>query len=245
MDIMDKSQLLITTERFLVRLTRDVKELQQVLALRSSCFHRDFKMRDFETRADHLVVIDRITNQIVGAYRLTNSKWADSFETEEDFVFKKWLQTSGNKIELSWACTDVNYRQGVVIALLWRGLAEYLKIEKADYLFGPASLVNFEHSEVQQVLEYLRQNNYELIQDGIGVRLEKKWQLPNHNFIDSPSKSTSLRQRVLPALLRAYLMAGALVLLQPAFDDDTNCFDLMTVLDIEHCHKTIKGHFKI
>ncbi|MGZ3743654.1 MAG: hypothetical protein ACXWRA_07370, partial [Pseudobdellovibrionaceae bacterium] len=54
----------------------------------------------------------------------------------------------------------------------------------------------------------------------------------------------SLR-RLLPTLFRAYLMAGALVCTQPSYDEDLNCYDFMTVIEVDQLAESFSQHFHL
>jgi putative hemolysin len=220
-------------------------DLTKIMELRTRCFLRSFESNDFDLRAKHLVVVDVKTQAVVGAYRLmaspTNLESQQIFESQEDFDLSDWLKRPGRKVELAWACTHPDYRQGYVIALLWKGLAQFLKSENIQYLFGPASLAGKSQSDLTKTLQYLKDNDFELKESGI----EAKWQLPWAQPVSISSLERAGSRRQLPALLRAYLMAGALVLLQPVFDPDTNCFDFLTVLELDHCNENLRQHFDL
>ncbi len=232
--------------RFKVKLIHGYEDLAPILELRSVCFVREFTATQYDISADHLVIEDVEKSLLVGAYRLTNSESSNSFESQDDFNLKGWLEKPGAKVELAWACTRPGYRQGSVIALLWKGLATYLKANNVQYLFGPASLGVHPAEQVGDVLKYLKAHRCDLKDSGIEAKQRPFLGALNLDFVETVSNlSQVISKRKLPALMRAYLMAGALVLLQPVFDPDTNCFDFMTVLELDHCNDSIRQHFNL
>jgi putative hemolysin len=224
-----------------MRLTSDPNDIDLILALRGLCFGREFKVNDFEVNADHLVVEDHLTGKIVGAYRLSSSSKVSRFESELEFDIHDWLRMPGNRLELGWACTREGYREGAVIRLLWKGLTCYIKQNNITAVFGPASVVGNSVENLKGLLEYLEKNHFDLKEKLIRVR--DHYDLSAQ--LQTTSSNKSFMKRQIPALLRAYLMAGALVLLQPIFDPDSNCFDLMTILELNQCSKPMKNHFDL
>lgn len=232
--------------RFKIRLIKGSEDLSAILELRSVCFLREFFPSEYDLLADHLVVEDTERNLLVGAYRLMLNSKMVRFESQEDFELGSWLKRPGIKVELAWACTRPGYRQGGVIALLWKGLAEYLKSNRIQYLFGPASLATQSENQVHQVVDYLKAHHYDLPNSEIEAKKRVLSGELKLTFIEPKKEEAQVfSKRKLPALMRAYLMAGALVLLQPVFDPDTNCFDFMTVLELDHCNEAIRHHFDL
>lgn len=214
-------------------------KLRDILKLRKICFPAlKGVLRESDLSARHLVIRDQ-TGQVCGAYRVTLSTDVSRFESEDDFVMGKFLRQGGVKAELAWACVHPDCRDGQVIHLLWRGLSEFLKAQKVRYVFGLASITTLGSEQVLDIINYLKGQNYIISHNSIQAR--------NGYFSEKAlvmeRPQTSIKRRVLPGLLRAYLMAGALVCLQPVFDADLDCYDFMTVLDMESTSTTVASHF--
>lgn len=224
---------------FKIQTVSSLDKLKKVLELRSLCFGRTFEINSFELQADHLVIEDLSQNSaLVGAYRLT--PWAPciEFETGRDFDTKTLLLESRcrpeDRLEVDWACTSPEYREGHVIHLLWRGLSRYVKISGSKILFGPASVKSHPGLDLGEISQFIKAEGRELYK-GLGALTS------THGH----SNSLSLVRRKIPPLLRAYLLAGAFVFLQPIFDPDTSCYDYLTVLDIENSSDMVRSHFQI
>ncbi|MBO9666330.1 MAG: GNAT family N-acetyltransferase [Bdellovibrio sp.] len=222
-----------------------MSHLEEVLALRKVCFPgiREI-LSPADLRARHLIVRNE-KQEVVGTYRVTLSTDVMSFEAEEDFVIGKLLQQEGIKAELSWACVDPCYRDGRVIHLLWKTLTEFFNEHRVRYVFGLAS-VPFEGAQkINEIVSYLQNHSYMISKDLIQARrntLSSQAVVMEMSDLRGPSKTA--KRRVLPSLLRAYLMAGALVCVQPVFDPDLDCYDFMTVLDTETASNPLISHFK-
>ena len=192
-----------------------------VLDLRRRCFPKLTSIQSaHDMEADHLVVEDQETHRICGAYRVLSTQKTKSFESSKDFDLTPILKKSGEKLELAWACIDPAYRDGRVVSLLWQGISLYIRATGASVVFGVTSLFEKDHAILQDIKNYLAEP------------LKAK-------------KESRVRRRLLPALLRAYLMAGAIVWAQPFFDEENNCYDFMTVLEVESRAPSIGNHFHL
>ncbi|MDG0816909.1 GNAT family N-acyltransferase [Bdellovibrio svalbardensis] len=219
--------------------SRSEEDLHDVLELRKICFPA---IKDSLTNADliaqHLLV-RTADGLLCGAYRVTLSHQVNAFESEEDFILGDLLQKPGVKVELAWACVHPDYRDGRVIHLMWRGLSEFFKTHKVRYVFGLASITLDESDKLLDIVAYLRNQNYTISHKDIKAR---------NGFLSDKAlvlerPESSMKKRLLPSLLRAYIMAGALVCLQPVFDPDLDCYDFMTVLDVETVSAVVSNHF--
>lgn len=134
---------------YLVKTIETPDELERVLQLRYSIFHREYKGKlfpvgvdweDLDPVADHLVIVDKRSGKFVGTYRLIASPYSSRFYSQSEFQLTDFLELPGTKLELSRACVRREYRNGVVLQLLWRGLTEYFRKVGADYVFGCCSV---------------------------------------------------------------------------------------------------------
>jgi putative hemolysin len=219
-----------------IRTIRNVSELLNLLNQRQKIFtDKIFLPTQLELQADHLIAEDIRTHQIVGAYRLSSTEFCLDFESEEDFEVKEWISsTKGNKIELAWAWTHPDFRNGDVIKYLWKGLGHYFKIANAKYAFGPATIYADQGVSISAVYKYLELNHF---------FTKEHFHLKKTSLLPELPSNISLGRKVLPALLRAYLIAGALICSQPAFDEESNSYDIMTVLDLDQASQPIKDRF--
>lgn len=192
-----------------------------VLDLRRRCFPKLTSIQSsHDMDADHLVVEDLSTGRICGAYRVLSTQKTKDFESAKDFDLTPILNKSGHKLELAWACIDPAYRDGRVVSRLWQGISAYIRATDASVVFGVTSLFEKDHAILQDIQNYLAEP----------VKAKKE---------------SSMHRRLLPALLRAYLMAGAIVWAQPFFDEENNCYDFMTVLDVKARAASIGTHFHL
>lgn len=64
----------------------------------------------------------------------------------------------------------------------------------------------------------------------------------NKGLTDSQSEEV---EQIIPALLKSYLRLGAKVAGQPAFDEEFNCIDFLTILKKENLCQSLADKFQV
>ncbi len=227
-----------TVRDYHVKTVENKAELKQVLALRRSVFHYEFAKKwislksdqdEFDEIADHVAIFDRKAGRVAGVYRLIPNGPHEKFYSNTEFEIGGLLKTPGHKLELSRACIHRDYRNGIVINLLWKGIAEYIKASGANYLFGLSSI------NTTDVMEIARLHNY-FIRSGMvdmshQVRARDGYRIEGFDAIQLPELSDDPIE--IPSLFKTYLKAGAKICSQPVIDRDFNCADWLTMLNLE------------
>ena len=170
----------ITFGDFVIKLANNKYELKKAQALRYSVFYKEKKAKtNFSKKmtkldydkiykfADHLIVIDKkrksIKNKIVGTYRLIRGDVAFSFGgfyTSSEFDLTNILNSYKHKqiLELGRSCVHKDYRNGTTMNLLWKAIAEYIKLYDIKVLLGCASFPGTDVQEFSKELSYLKSN---------------------------------------------------------------------------------------
>lgn len=242
MDFRCKIPFELTLPPYQLRTIQTTEELKAVLELRNRCFNAKIDKMPMDLQADHLIVEDLETKTLCGTYRLTHSDFCKNFECEEDFEIPALLEKNESKLELAWACIHPDYRNGVIVNLLWRGITEVIKIRPAKYIFGTTSIKG-EPADIAKIQQGLQ--GKELPFPALPRRSHVKRITPEEELNAPTPTSAKSWRRMLPGLLRAYLMAGALVCAQPSYDVDLNCYDFMTVIDIDQAADSLIHHYKL
>lgn len=238
-----------TARDYRVKTIETAEELKQVLRLRRSVFHYEFAKKwlslksdrdQFDDIADHLAIFDEKKGCIAGVYRLIPSNLGTlavrerGFYSNSEFDITRFLALPGNKLELSRACINREYRNGVVISLLWKGIAEYAKEADTDFLFGLSSMSTIDERQIARVSRYFQEKGLEDLSFGITPRC--KYRIDGYDdtlasVLREPSVDDVAQQ--VPPLVKTYIRAGARVCSQPVIDRDFNCADWLTVLDMK------------
>lgn len=237
---------------FILKTITSSEELIEALRLRYQVFHREMlgKTRErgidvdeFDFVCDHLAIIEKRTNKLIGTYRLNCSEFSQFFYSEQEFNIRRIMQMPGIKIELGRACIEKRYRTGVVIALLWRGIAEYMATTQADILFGCASIKTESPRQAALLYHYFASQgrfsemtncppNYQFAMPTIDLWIDR---------LNRPltPEETSEAEELIPPLCRAYLRAGAMLGGEPAYDEAFHCVDFLTILTRDRLHKAL------
>ncbi|MCP2501548.1 MAG: GNAT family N-acetyltransferase [Deltaproteobacteria bacterium] len=165
---------------------------------------------------DHLLVVDTDRDCLVGTYRLLSFDRVPSFGfySESEFDLTNVKRSGLRLLELGRSCVALEYRDGRVISLLFRGIAEYLRRTDADALMGCASIHGTDLPGLSSIQEMLTRRF--LSDPSLRVTPRRGFDvppLPRGTRVDETSSFRSL-----PPLFRGYLRLGAKVCGPPAYD---------------------------
>lgn len=239
--------LFLERKNFIIKTADSTEELRSALKLRHDVFleellhkkKRDGMDRDrFDKHCDHLLIIDKRNNKLIGTYRLQSSLHTKKWYTATEFHMKQMLKRlPGNKLELGRACVHPDYRNGITIALLWEGIHAYMVASQTNYMFGCSSIKTMDREEIKRIYYYLKQNGH--LTEELKTKPRGKFNVPgmkrhvrrnpnHHDVLDH----AEFRHKI-PALLNSYLKLGAKVCGFPALDRSFKCIDFLTLLDVK------------
>jgi putative hemolysin len=239
----NKTDLYLQVGPYILQMARTKKEVLECFKLRHQVFcvemagqARKSKL-DFDKYdlfCDHLIIVHEPTQKIVGTYRMNFSETSDMFYTESEFDINHWVESQKAPfIELGRACIEQEHRRGIVISLLWRGIAEYMKMMGAEKLIGCSSVKVTDARSAALIYKYFE------LTGGLAEEVFKpndKYQMKDLLFwLMVFSKGLSENQmkeaeEKIPSLLKSYLKAGAKVASYPAYDEEFKCIDFATVM---------------
>lgn len=243
---------------FTVKTAETGAELEQCLKLRFEVFHREYMNKrrtvgididKLDFACDHLVIVDQRVNRVIGTYRMNSSLFTDTFYSETEFVMPRLTAFEGNKLELGRACIDKEFRNGTVITLLWRGIAEYIQRTETKYLFGCGSIKTMDPLEIGLVTKYLIDTD-QLTYD-FAVEPTKKYKVKQlAKVLEYIEMNPYVYQRdevekMIPPLFQAYTRLGAKICGEPAIDRDFHCIDFLTLVKIDEMNPLVKGKYKV
>lgn len=229
---------------FSVEIARSRDDLRAAQALRYDVFVRELGgggalvdhaaglERDaFDPIADHLLLRDTASGDVVGVYRLLRddqARAAGRFYSEAEYDLGI-LRASGRRLlELGRSCLHRDYRGGMAMYHLWNGLADYVTAHDIDILFGVASFHGTDVAALAEPLSVLYHNH--LAPPELRVRA-----LPDHyqtmNLIAPERLDRRAAMVDTPALIKAYLRLGGVVGDGAYVDHAFNTTDICLVLD--------------
>lgn len=196
----------------------------------------------FDKYCDHLIVIDKSKDLVVGTYRLlldSHLKNGIGFHSEEIFELNGIKGSKRRLLELGRSCVHKDYRNSTVIALLWNGIATYIKENYVKYIFGCARLNTIEPLKVSEAYVLLREkylNN--------DFKVNPK---PENVFIGLNPNVTiqNVRKifRELSPLIKGYLNLGAQICSEPAVNLEFSSVVFFMLLDMDRIKNSYKRHF--
>jgi putative hemolysin len=206
-------------------------EVEAALRLRHDVFHVEHHGRrlalgvdidEVDFVCDHLGVFDG-EGRLQASYRLTATTFSDRFYASRRFELDEFLATPGPKVELGRACVAPGRRNGILLHLLWRGIAAYAERIGARHLFGSASVRTTDMARARAIYERLRTDGHTTDAYRVRVRPEARAILPT---------LVAGEPGTLPPLFASYLRAGAKIAGEPARDGYLGSVDFLTVLDV-------------
>ncbi len=242
---------------YIIKTAQSTEELLESFKLRHEVFIKEFREIDadgldfdrFDYYFDHLIIVHKETNKIIGTYRLSCTDFSSESYTALEFDLGKLLNQKGPHLELGRACIQKDFRKGAVISLLWRGIAEYMKLSNSNILFGCSSMKVNNPRDAALVYKYLLDQGHvlrELVSQPTPEFKMKDFDAWYAFFKSGLNeKQTNEAQELMPALLKSYLKQGAKIGCEPAFDVEFDCIDFLTILRKEDLSKSLAEKFQV
>ena len=189
----------------------------------------------FDPYCEHLIVRDEANGRIVGTYRIlapAAARKVGGYYSENEFDLTRFAHLRSRMVEIGRSCIDADYRTGATIALLWSGLARYMRQHGHEYLIGCASIGMADGGH-----------------NAVGVYGALATHMAPHEYRVFPRHPLPL-DRIrpvaapeIPPLLKGYLRAGAWVCGEPAWDPDFNTADLLIMMPMGRVDSRYARHF--
>ncbi len=233
--------------RLVVRIAKNASEIEDAFRLRYKVFVGEMgaSIGDAQTRTErdfwdehcsHLIVIDQEIDEVVGTYRMLEphiAKSLGSVYSDENFDLIRLWPLRNNMLEIGRACVLDGYRSGSTILLLWSALAKFMTEKNYDHLIGCSS-VGLADGGKNAASGYLHLSKKSIVPIEYRVR-------PRNPFPFDPSVTGD--KFCPPALMAAYLRAGAYICGEPAWDPHFNTADFFMWLPMTRLASRYKRHF--
>lgn len=228
--------------RFEVRLAKP-HELDDVFRLRYRVFFEELgatggsamdqvgmDIDDYDPYCDHLVVTDR--GRVIGTYRLLPlerlSSQSPCYSQLEFDVSNIRRHFNDSILELGRTCVEPAYRNGTIAALLWSGIASYLKQSAVTVMFGCVSIHGVGHSEALAIEMYFRAAGF--WDSRFDTNVQERFRVPAVSAAFD-CESFAEAKTLIPSLLNGYLTMGAKICGGPAYDAEFHCHDYLIMLE--------------
>lgn len=241
-DFRPKISIQVDFENLETRTAQNRYEVEDALRLRHAVFIEEHgrpsqsdavDLDAFDPLADHLLLVDKRIGKVVGTYRILGSDWTAHFYSETEFDLSSIKALPGSKLELGRACIHPDYRHSAAIQMLWKGLIAYFSSSGAHYMFGCSSVDGRPGTDFALLHAWL--NRFHMSAEAARVTPRSLFrpaymQLQRQENDENPQWERRA-ERLAPALLKAYLRAGAQVCGMPAYDPEFNTLDYFTLFD--------------
>lgn len=241
----------IKTGDFIIKLANTKEEFDQVYKLRyeqlllyynTEAVSEDGKFIDeYDEFSDHLICIDLRNNVVSGTYRLSTKdhiKHVGKFICENEYDLEKLL--SKNILELGRAVVREEYRDGITIGLLWRGLMAYATLKDIEFMFGTVSFQGIDPTLYKHALGciyYNHRSREEIRVEAIGPTKRPM------NLISEEELDLKLARKQMPALIRGYIHIGATFGEDVFLDIPFNSTDVFVLLEISKINPRVLKRF--
>lgn len=242
----------VSSNRYVVRMAETEDDLRNAQSLRYRVFNLELgegleeshkyqlDIDEYDEQCDHLLVIERKTEKVIGTYRMQTYRTAQKhkgFYTADEFnLFNLPDDIMNKSVEVGRACIHKEHRNGRVLYLLWRGIAEYMKITESRYLFGCCSITSTNPADGWIVMDYLKEKD--LMHDKYLLETKPKFDCPETERDPEAWKNVKL-----PQLFRLYIDLGAETLSKPALDREFKTIDFLILVDIQKLDERTKTLF--
>lgn len=246
------SRQLVTTNRYMVCLAETEEDMRRAQSLRYRVFNLELgegleeshenklDVDKYDFQCHHLLVIERESENVIGTYRMQTyhrAKANKGLYTADEFNLMKLPDEILNQsVEVGRACIEKNHRNGRVLYLLWKGIAEYMKMTESRYLFGCCSITSTDPREGWIVMDYLQEQGYQ--HEKYYLDTKPKFECPEVERDENAWKEVKL-----PQLFRLYIKLGAKILSKPALDIEFKTIDFLILVDISKLDEETKTLF--
>jgi putative hemolysin len=193
---------------------------------------------EFDPYCQHLLVREGTSGRVIGSTRLlldAQAAKAGGFYSSSEFDLGPLLDLPGRRLEVGRTCIDPAYRQGAAIAVLWSGLADYIRDNRVDMLFGCASVEMHDGGIVAQAIMN-RVRTHAMTAADCRV-------VPHQPLPALPPGTEQTVAAPLPPLLKAYFRLGARACGEPCYDPAFNCADILVLVKVGEIDASYTRHF--
>lgn len=236
----------INESRYTVRLANSSEEIDAALRLRFEVFNLELgegldssfitgrDKDEFDATCHHLIVIERLSEKIVGTYRLQTLEMAKNisgFYCAGEFDLETLpTKVLAESLEIGRACIASEHRNTKVLFLLWKGLAAYAQLKGKRYLFGCCSLTSQNSADSTKASAILENENH--FHPTYLVKPRKHFVCQDKDFVAKNNNNDEKFE--LPKLFRTYLRFGANVCSREgAIDQNFKTIDFFVIFDLK------------
>ncbi len=180
---------------------------------------------------DHLLLIERATERVVGVYRLMRPEQAQvagRYYCAAEYDLAPLLSSGRRILELGRSCLHTDFRGGTGMHQLWTALAQYVAKHQIEILFGVASFHGTDIDALAQPLSLLYHRHLAPAPLRVRARAEA---YQNMDLIAEAELDRKAAMMKIPSLIKAYLRLGGCVGEGAFIDHAFNTTDVCLIMD--------------
>jgi putative hemolysin len=183
----------------------------------------------FDEQMTHLVLVDEISRDVVGTYRMQTidqALAARGIYSAQEYDLAQLKPYFPQLVELGRACLSVDHRNMSALIQLWLGIGAYMNKHGSRYLFGCTSLTSTDPDDGWRAMKTLRKRG--AFHPELMLPATPKYSCgePSREFAEEIGEAIPL-----PKLFNAYMRLGCQVISQPAIDREFGTVDFLILLD--------------
>jgi putative hemolysin len=165
------------------------------------------------------------------------------FYSSTEFDLASVFSLPGKKLELSRACIHPDFRNGVVLSLLWRGLGRFAALNQVRFLIGIPSVRTEDPDLAEAFFQYFKARG--LTSDFAVVDPIKPLvpRLANVGHAEGSTVTPEVLEAELPSLMKLYFKAGARICGRACHDPAFKCIDFFTILDFKDLAESFRKRY--
>lgn len=190
---------------------------------------------EYDSYAQHIIVKDNTTGQVVGYYRMISSDSltdGKTFVCEEEYNLDHLKQTGDKICEFSRAVVKKEYRGGVVLLLIWKFILQYMLDNGIRYMVGDASFYGTDRDKYIEEISYLV-HNYSA---DPSLHIKSRDILPPMELLPADKCNSKEVANKLPPLIKAYITLGAKIAPETFTDTAFGSVDVFILVDMQNCN---------
>ncbi len=265
-DMLDEIQKKVATpsilaekDQFIMKLAETEEEIEAALRLRYKIFNIEqgkgleqanqngMDRDEFDDYCLHLIVMDKETDCPVGTYRIHIGAVANSalgFYSSREYAISGLDEIADKSIEVGRSCVAPEYRNGTVVALLWRGISELLYRANLTYLIGCVSLETTDPAMGWALFRHF-ENTGKVCNSLTATPVDKfALPIPAEDEIMKELNDTRKLLKSIPPLLKGYLRLGTKICGPPALDHEFGTIDYLIFLNADKLPQRYHKHFR-
>lgn len=234
------------------RLRFEVFNLEMRKGLQSS-FIKGLDCDEFDDICDHMLILHKPSKRVIGTYRLLLGRKLGAkgrFYAENEFDLSNLRELRKDMLEMGRSCVHKDFRRNSIVMLLWSGIIDYVRSNRAVYITGCPSIYSVDPAEISDIFGLLKKDHYSPACWRVKPLQGRAFEPLNRNAaVEGREKKIMLS---LPSLVRSYLKFGAFVCGEPVLDSSFGSVDFFMMLEmskisssyIERIPLPAKGHQK-